>query len=206
MPTHSNSSNDAIHQNLLCADQTTLIIVDHQVAFSSCFSANELSAVEMNLATLVEAASKLDIPVIASFIETNRVGSRPSEALERVSSKMVCFNRNVVNPWDAPAFSAGVASANRPKLIIAGLSAESSLTFTALSALEQGYDVYVVRDVSLGFSKETLEASFQRLAQAGAVIVSWRQVMLEWHQENVDVRLLMRVLKSKRSVGRKDYS
>lgn len=186
-----------VFQSILSSEISAFIIVDHQAAFAQCFSASGIASSELGVVTLTTAARKLGVPVIVSVVETNRIRADLSPEIASVSGGINCLSRGVFNPWDDPAFSEAVELANRPKLIVAGLSAESSLTLTVLCALEQGFDVYVVRDACLGVSQETFEVSLERLKQAGAVIVSWRQIMIEWHQGNVDSGFLRRVMKQK---------
>ena len=49
----------------------------------------------------------------------------------------------------------------------------------ALSALEAGYEVYVVVDACGGTSGEAHEAAVRHILQAGAAPVTWLRVMLE---------------------------
>jgi len=188
------------HQILLSPEQTTLIVVDHQVAFESCFDIKAVKAAENGVANLVSVAGKTDIPVVASLVKTNLITSKLSSRLEKIMPQLTRFNRTGVNPWDDPAFVEAVQVANRPCLLIAGLSAETSLSFTALCALERGFDVYVVKDACLGHSEQSIATTFERLILAGVVPVSWRQVILEWAQGNVDAGMLRRILKSRRAV------
>jgi len=194
------SSSSEPHQILLSPELTALVIIDHQVAFESCFDIKAVRAAENGVANLVNAAGKINVPVIASLVKTNLIDSKLSAKLEKTMSQLTRFNRTGVNPWDDTAFAEAVDTANRPRLLIAGLSAETSLSFTALCALERGFDVYVVKDACLGHSEQSLSTTFERLTLAGVVPVSWRQVILEWTQGSVDTGMLRRILRSRRAV------
>ncbi|PHR90579.1 MAG: hypothetical protein COA78_35010, partial [Blastopirellula sp.] len=146
MDTKHRSSSGESNQILLSPELTALVIIDHQVAFESCFDVKAVKIVEKGVAILVDIAGKINIPVITSLVETNLINAKLSSKLEKTIPKLMRFNRSGVNPWDDPAFADAVQAANRPRLLIAGLSAETSLSFTALCALERGYDVYVVKD------------------------------------------------------------
>jgi nicotinamidase-related amidase len=52
----------------------------------------------------------------------------------------------------------------------------SCLTFPALMALDEGFEVYVVTDTSGGTSVDAHERAIDRMVQAGAVPVTWQQV------------------------------
>ncbi len=188
------------HQILLSPEQTALVIIDHQIAFESCFDLKAVKTAEHGVANLLNAAAKSSIPVIASLVKTNLIGSKLSSRLEKTIPQLTRFNRTGVNPWDDPGFVEALQIANRPRLLIAGISAETSLSFTALCALERGFDVYVVKDACLGHSEQSIATTFERLTLAGVVPVSWRQVMLEWSQGNVDAGMLRRILRSRREI------
>ncbi|MBL4696455.1 MAG: isochorismatase family protein [Rhizobiaceae bacterium] len=193
---HSPDDNNHI---LLSSQHTMFVIVDHQIAFSPCFDAELVDGVEIGVTELADAAGKTNIPIITSLVKTNLIDFKLSATLEPKVPQLTRLNRNVVNPWDDPAFVEAVQSANRPCMLIAGLSAETSMSFTALGGLARGWDVFVVKDACLGHSEESIATTFERLTQAGAVPVSWRQVMMEWNQGHVEAHLLRRILRPKRS-------
>lgn len=184
---------------LLSPKSTALIIIDHQVAFRSCFDKEAVKKVENGIAELVGVAEQIGIPVISSLVKTNQIGSKLSATLESKLPQSTRLSRSGINPWDDQAFINAVQITNRPCLLVAGLSAEISLSFTALGALARGYDVFVIKDACLGYSEQSIATSFERMIQAGVVPVSWRQAMLEWTQGNVDVRQLRRILRLKKS-------
>ena len=192
-------SSDANNHILLSSRHTIFIIVDHQIAFRPCFDDDLVDVAEIGITELVDAAGKANIPIITSLVKTNLIDFKLSPTLEPKIPQLTRLNRNVVNPWDDPVFAEAVQSANRPCMLIAGLSAETSMSFTALGGLARGFDVFVVKDACLGHSDQSIATTFERLTQAGAVPVSWRQVMMEWNQGHVEAHLLQRILRPKRS-------
>ena len=66
---------------------------------------------------------------------------------------------------------------------MAALWTEVCLTFPALEAMEEGFEVYIVTDASGGTSQEAHDMSVQRMIQAGAIPVTWQQVLLEWQRD-----------------------
>lgn len=197
-PGNIHSSDDYNHI-LLSSQHTMFVIIDYQVAFRPCFGANSVDTAELGVAELADAAGNASIPIITSLVKSNLIDFKLSAILESKIPQLTRLNRNVVNPWDDPAFVEAVQTANRPCMLIAGLSAETSMSFTALGGLARGLDVFVVKDACLGHSEDSIVTTFERLTQAGAVPVSWRQVMMEWNQGNVEAHLLRRILRPKRS-------
>src|SRR4029079_19502530 len=73
--------------------------------------------------------------------------------------------------------------AGRKKLVIAALWTEVCLAFPAIQAMEAGYEVYAVEDASGGTSEAPHRCAMQRIVQAGAVPVTWQQVLLEFQRD-----------------------
>lgn len=88
-----------------------------------------------------------------------------------------------MNSWEDAGFVAAVEKTGRKKLVIAALWTEVCLAFPALMALDAGYEVYAVEDASGGTSEVAHRAAMQRVVQAGAVPVTWQQVLLEFQRD-----------------------
>ena len=183
------------HHLLLSPERTIFIVVDHQMVFASCFDRKAIIAVENGVEEILVSAEELGVPIIASLVETELTNPKFSELLEKSIPQISRFNRNCVNPWDDQEFVGALQKHDRQCILIAGLFAESTMSYTAVCALENGFDVYVVRDTCLGYSDQSIATACDRLTQFGAVSVSWRQVILEWSQGAADVNLLGRFLK-----------
>ncbi len=99
-------------------------------------------------------------------------GSRPHRAWSRAYRP--------INPLADPDVRRALAVVSRPRLVIGGDHAETALTFFVLSALEEGYDVYLLRELCLGACEPVAETAAARMIQAGAVPASIPQVVTEW--------------------------
>ena len=71
----------------------------------------------------------------------------------------------------------------RKKVVIAALWTEVCLATAGLSALDDGYEVYVVTDASGGVSAEAHDIAVRRLVQAGVVPMTWIAVQAEWQRD-----------------------
>lgn len=68
----------------------------------------------------------------------------------------------------------------RGSLVIAGCETHVCLLQTALSLLEEEFDVWVVTDACASRSERNRDAAFDRLAGAGAELVTTEMVAFEW--------------------------
>jgi nicotinamidase-related amidase len=76
-----------------------------------------------------------------------------------------------------------VEKTGHKKVVIAALWTEVCLGTAALSAIDDGYEVYIVTDASADVTKEAHEMAIQRMGQAGAMPLTCLQVMLEWQRD-----------------------
>lgn len=96
--------------------------------------------------------------------------------------KQAQIRREEINCWDDPVFAAAIEGFEKERLLVAGLWTETGVSFAALSALELGYDVFVVADACAGMSPDSHETAIQRMIQAGVVPITWRQILFEWYR------------------------
>ena len=88
-----------------------------------------------------------------------------------------------INAWDNEDFVEAVKATGRKQLIIAGVVTEVCVAFPALSAMEDGYEVFVVTDASGTFNELTRHSAWNRMAEAGAQLMTWFGVACELHRD-----------------------
>ena len=71
----------------------------------------------------------------------------------------------------------------RKKLLIAGIVTDVCVLFPTLSALAEGYEVYVVVDASGTFNTAVRDAALTRASAAGAVLINWFAVACELQKD-----------------------
>ncbi len=76
-----------------------------------------------------------------------------------------------------------VKETGRNQLIIAGVVTDVCVAFPALSAFEEGYEVFVVTDASGTFNEAVRHAAWQRMSQAGVQLMNWFSVACELHRD-----------------------
>jgi nicotinamidase-related amidase len=88
-----------------------------------------------------------------------------------------------INAWDNEDFVAAVKATGKKQLIIAGIVTEVCVAFPALSALEEGFEVFVVTDASGTFNEVTRHAAWDRMSAAGGQLMNWFGVACELHRD-----------------------
>ncbi|HLZ08648.1 MAG TPA: isochorismatase family protein [Chloroflexota bacterium] len=170
----------------LTADNTALILVDHQVGLMTGVRDYETGELKHNVVALAKAAKVLQIPtVVTTTARDSMWGPTFPELVEAVGAKDI-IDRSTVNAWDDPKVAAAIEATGRKKLIFAGISLEVCATFPAISAVSRGYDAYVAVDASGTFSKTKREAGLLRMQQAGVVPSDYATLIVEILGDNAN--------------------
>jgi nicotinamidase-related amidase len=103
--------------------------------------------------------------------------------LQKALQKYPTYDRTSINSWEDVEFKKAVEETGRKKLIMAALWTEACLTFPALDALKEGYEVYVVADAVGGTSPAAHEMALRRVEQAGAKMISLAQLFCELQRD-----------------------
>ncbi|BAN47132.1 hydrolase [Metapseudomonas resinovorans] len=170
-------------RELLNPTNSALILIDHQPQMAFGVQSIDRQQLKNNTVALAKSARIFNVPTILTSVETESFSGYIWPELLNVFPGQQPIERTSMNSWEDEGFVAAVKATGRKKLIMAALWTEVCLTFPALEALEAGYEVYIVTDASGGTSQEAHDMSVQRMIQAGAVPVTWQQVLLEYQRD-----------------------
>jgi len=178
------------NRDLLTPQNCAVIFIDHQPQMAFGVTSIDRQLLRSNVVALARSAKLFKVPTIVTAVETQSFsGYVWPELLNVLPGDPI--ERSSMNSWDDKKFVEAVEKTGRKKLVIAALWTEVCLSMPALQALAEGYEVYMVTDASGGTSKEAHDMAVMRLFQAGAIPVTWQQVLLEFqrdwaHKENYD--------------------
>ncbi|MFB7949209.1 hydrolase [Kitasatospora phosalacinea] len=169
--------------DLLTPENAVVLFVDHQPQMFFGTGSGDRTSIVNSTIGLAKTARAFDVPVVLSTVAAESFSGPILPQLADVFPEQEVIDRSTMNAWEDPAFVAAVKATGRGKIILAGLWTEVCLVLPALSALGQGYEVYVVADASGGVSPAAHEHALQRMVAAGAVPVTWVQVLLELQRD-----------------------
>ncbi len=170
-------------RKLLTPQNSALIFIDHQPQMAFGVTSIDRQLLKNNVTALAKAGRFFNVPTILTTVETQSFSGYMWPELLSVFPDQTPIERSSMNSWEDQKFVEAVKKTGRKKLVIAALWTEVCLAMPALEALEAGYEVYFVADASGGTSKEAHDMAVQRMIQAGAVPVTWQQVLLEWQRD-----------------------
>ncbi|MDO8662903.1 MAG: hydrolase [Candidatus Omnitrophota bacterium] len=168
---------------LLEPGDCSVIFIDFQPQMFFGVASMDRQLLLNNVVALAKAAKVFNLPVILTGIESKSFSGYFLPQIHKIFEYQKVIERSSMNSWEDKKFVAEVERIGRKRLIICALWTEVCLCFPVLSALKAGYEVYFVADASGGTSPEIHEKACQRMIQAGAVPVTWQQVMLEFQRD-----------------------
>ncbi|AQT70884.1 MULTISPECIES: hydrolase [Streptomyces] len=178
-----NTVHAAPSPDLLTPDNAMMLFVDHQPQMFFGAASSDRVAVVNATVGLAKAARVFDVPVVLSTVAAESFSGPILPQLREVFPQHEIVDRTSMNAWEDTALVEAVKATGRSKIILSGLWTEVCLVLPALSALNQGYEVYVVADASAGVTPAAHEHAMQRMTAAGAVPVTWLQVLLELQRD-----------------------
>ncbi len=170
-------------RSLLDPKNCTIIFIDHQPQMTFGVTSIDRQLLLNNTIGLAKAAKVFNVPVILTTVETENFSGNMWPQLTGLFPGQKPIERTSMNSWEDKKFVAEVERIGRKKLIIAALWTEVCLVFPAIQAMQAGYEVYAVEDASGGTSEMAHRSAMQRIIQAGAVPVTWQQVLLELQRD-----------------------
>lgn len=168
----------------LSKDDAAVLLVDHQsglITLVQDFSPNEF---KNNVLALADVAKYFKLPtVLTTSFEDGPNGPIVPELREIHPEAAYIPRPGQINAWDNDDFVKAVKATGKKQLIIAGVLTEVCVAFPTFSALEEGYEVFVVTDASGTFNDVTRHSAWARMAAAGAQLVNWMAVASELHRD-----------------------
>ncbi len=168
----------------LSRDDAACLLVDHQSGLISLVQDFSPGEFKNNVLALADCASYFKLPtILTTSFESGPNGPLVPELKALFPNAPYIARPGNINAWDNEEFVEAVKKTGRRQLIIAGVVTEVCVAFPALSAVEAGYEVFVVTDASGTFNEVTRHAAWARMAAAGVQLMNWFGVACELHRD-----------------------
>jgi len=168
---------------LLSPKDHALILIDFQSQMS--FATKSIDAVNLrvNAALISQAAAGFGVSTILTTVaEKSFSGPMFSEITEAFPGQKL-LDRTSMNTWEDKAVIDEVNRIGKKRLVFAGLWTSVCIVGPTLSALDQGFEVYVIADACGDVSTEAHERAMDRMIQAGVQPMTSLQYMLELQRD-----------------------
>jgi len=168
----------------LSKDDAAVLLVDHQSGLISLVQDFSPGEFKNNVLAFAASAKYFKLPtILTTSFENGPNGPLVPELKEMFPDAPYIARPGNINAWDNEDFVNAIKKTGRKQLIIAGVVTEVCVAFPALSAIEEGFDVFVVTDASGTFNEVTRQAAWSRMEAAGAQLMNWFGVACELHRD-----------------------
>ena len=170
-------------QNLLNSQDHTLIMIDYQSQMA--FATHSIDAVNLrnNAALVAKAAAGFNVSTILTTVAEASFSGPMFDEIKQAFPGVAAIDRTSMNTWEDANVIKRVNEIGKPRLVLAGLWTSVCIVGPALSALDQGFEVYVIADACGDVSGEAHERAMQRMIQAGARPMTALQYLLELQRD-----------------------
>ncbi|MGN6151157.1 MAG: isochorismatase family protein [Lysobacteraceae bacterium] len=161
-------------------DNAVYLPIDYMHGLMTACRSIDTLELRNNAIALAKVARLFGLPALGTGDRSGLtyLGAEMKE-IEEIHPDMPFINRSSVGAWEAPGYAEAVERTGRRQLILAGITTEQCVTFTAQSALRDGYQVFVVLDASASLDKRSEVAAVARLTAMGAAVTTWSPLAAE---------------------------
>jgi nicotinamidase-related amidase len=168
---------------LLTPSDHTLIMVDFQSQMS--FATKNIDAVNLrnNAALVANGAKGFGVSTILTTVAEKSFSGPMFNEITDSFPGQVLFDRTSMNTWEDESVIDEINRIGKKRIVLSGLWTSVCIVGPALSALDQGFEVYVISDACGDVSDEAHNRAMDRMVQAGAQPMTSLQYLLELQRD-----------------------
>ena len=159
------------------SERASLLVVDIQTRLVPAMHSGE--RVVANAGILMASARRLGIPLLVSEQYPRGLGPTVPELSKYLSEKET-FEKVEFSCLGNAAYRRAFESLGRKQVVVTGIEAHVCVMQTVLDLLDAGYETAVVADAVSSRTPENHRHALDRMARAGAEIVTTEMVVFEW--------------------------
>src|SRR5580658_1945181 len=170
-------------KTLLSPTDHTLMLVDFQSQMAFATTSIDAVVLRNNVALLANAAKGFKVSTILTTVAAKSFSGPMFEEIVAAFPGAKMLDRTNMNNWEDSAVIAAVNRIGKARIVLAGLWTSVCITGAALSALDQGFEVYVIADACGDVSEEAHERAIARMVQLGIRPMTSLQYLLELQRD-----------------------
>jgi nicotinamidase-related amidase len=170
-------------KTLVSPQDHTLIMIDHQSQMA--FATKSIDAVTLrnNAAMVAEAAAGFKVSTILTTVAEKTFSGPIFDEIKDAFPRADVIDRTSMNTWEDGRVTDRVNQIGKNRLVFAGLWTSVCIVGPTLSALDQGFEVYVIADACGDVTDEAHDRAMDRMVQAGVRPMTSLQYLLELQRD-----------------------
>ncbi|RKH61970.1 hydrolase [Corallococcus llansteffanensis] len=170
-------------KTLLTPGDHTLILIDFQPQMAFATHSIDANLLRTHVALVAGAARVFDVPTILTTVAEKSFSGPMFTELKEAFPDGGAIDRTSMNTWEDPRIAERVNALGKSRIVLAGLWTSVCIVGPALSALDQGFEVYVIADACGDVSTEAHDRAMDRMVQAGVRPLTSLQYLLELQRD-----------------------
>lgn len=171
--------------NLLSPENHTLVLIDFEGQMAFATKSIAITELRTNVAIIAGASKIFNVPAIVTTVAEESFSGPVFPEIEEFYPQATSgyLDRTSMNTWEDEAAYKAITSTGKQKIVLAGLWTGVCIVGPALSALSEGFEVFVITDACGDVSAEAHERAIQRMVHAGVKPVTSVQYLLELQRD-----------------------
>ncbi|GFE60065.1 hydrolase [Geobacter sp. AOG2] len=159
-------------------DKAVLVVIDVQEKLCLAMDDKILHKLTRNIATLLETAQELEIPVLITEQYVKGLGATLPELKEKAAGAGY-FEKMAFSCCGSSDFMSKLESTGRTQIIITGMETHVCVLQTVIELRDAGFEVHVVNDAVMSRSKRNWQIAAEAMTLTGAVPTSTESVLFQ---------------------------
>jgi len=168
---------------LISPHDHVLLLIDHQSQMAFATKSIDAALLRTNVSLVSHAAQVFGVDTILTTVAAESFsGPIFTEITDTFPNKEI-IDRTTMNTWEDGRITNRINQIGKKRLVLAGLWTGVCIVGPALSALDQGFEVYFISDACGDVSSEAHDRAVERMIQAGARPMTSIQYLLELQRD-----------------------
>lgn len=142
-------------------------MIDFQPQMAFATRSIDIGILRNNAALVALAARDFKVSTILTAVATKTFSGPTFSELTDAHPGAEILERTTMNCWEDPHVIDAVNKLDKPKIVFSGLWTSVCISDPALSAIEQGYEVYAITDACGDVTDEAHNRAVERMIQVG---------------------------------------
>jgi len=168
---------------LLTPKDHTLVMIDFQSQMAFATRSIDGIALRNNAGLAAHAAAGFGVSTILTTVAEKSFSGPMFDEVTEPFPKQEMIDRTTMNCWEDANVIKVVNAIGKQRIVLAGLWTSVCIVGPALSAIDQGFEVFVLADACGDVSEEAHERAIERMVQAGVRPMTTLQYLLELQRD-----------------------
>ena len=168
---------------LLSPTDHALVLIDFQSQMAFATKSIDPVSLRNNAGLVAHAAAGFKVPTVLTTVAEKTFSGPMFTEVTAAFPGQPMVDRTNMNLWEDANVIAEINRIGKRRLVFAGLWTSVCIVDPVLSAVEQGFETYVLTDACGDMTAESHERAVQRMVQVGARPMTSAQYLLELQRD-----------------------